>query len=172
MKKKILASLTGSVILLSTLGALPAQAQDQHPLESTLESNAAVSGSAGTDRDLLANAVDPSAIVETEDSITISSEEGDVTLPDSATVPTTVESTEGTVLIGVPFADSASAPETLRPGAVAYENGNQTSTVRTIKNDGTVQTASIIESAASPERFDYPLTLPAGQLLRSLKAGF
>ena len=39
------------------------------------------------------------------------------------------------------------------------------------KNDGTVQTASMIDSATAPERFDYPLTLPEGARLEELEGG-
>jgi len=64
-----------------------------------------------------------------------------------------------------------SEPDEIRPGAIAFENGNHTTTVRTIKNAGTVQTASLSDSAIAPERFDYPLTLPPGGTIEKLGKG-
>lgn len=171
MKRRIAASLAGSVILLGSLGVYPAHADELHPLEQTLERNAAVSGMKNTDRDLLANTVDEALVSSTENDVELSSGDGEIVVHETAEEPIQIVGSDGTVALGVPFAAEASEPEALRDGVIAYENGNDTSTVRTVKKDGTVQTATIIDSNSAPERFDYPLTLPAGAVIEELQGG-
>lgn len=171
MKRRIVATLAASVVVLGSMGVYPAQADELHPLERVLESNSAASGSKGTDRDLLANTVDQALVASAKESVVLSSDAGQIVIHDSPTEPTQIIGSEGTVALGIPFAAIASAPEVLREGVIAYENGNETSTVRTVKDDGTVQTATIIDSGSAPERFDYPLSLPAGAVLEELQGG-
>ena len=104
--------------------------------------------------------------------VEVGSGDGQVLIHESPTEPIQIVSDEGAVSLGVPFAPEASDAEVLGDGVIAYENGNDTSTVRSVKNDGTVQTATVIDSDAAPERFDYPLTLPAGAFIEEVQGGF
>jgi hypothetical protein len=70
--------------------------------------------------------------------------------------------TDSPFTIGLPFADEASDAETVADGVVVFENNNDTLTVPTIKDDGSVQIATIIESDSAPTRYVYELGFPAG----------
>lgn len=171
MKRKIAATLATSVVLLGSMGLSAAQADEIHPLERVLEQNSVASGSKGTDRDLLANAVDQPLVESSSKTVVVGSGDGQIIVHASPTEPAQVSGSEGTVSLGIPFATVASDPEVLREGVIAYENGNDTSTVRTVKDDGTVQTATIIDSKSAPDRFEYPLSLPSGAVLEELQGG-
>lgn len=84
--------------------------------------------------------------------------EGDVqvTVPAESGTPLQV----GDVGVALPFSDAEAEAEVLEPGVVAFDNGNGTTTVPVVKNDGSVQVTTIIASAAAPQEFSYGLSLP------------
>lgn len=49
---------------------------------------------------------------------------------------------------------------------VSYDNNNGSATVPVVLNDGTLQINTVISDASAPKRYDYPLNVPRGQLLR------
>jgi len=49
---------------------------------------------------------------------------------------------------------------------VQFDNGNGTSTIPVVKDDGSVQITTVIENAASPQSFRYDLELPPGFSMR------
>jgi hypothetical protein len=86
----------------------------------------------------------------------------DVTVPVNAADGITVTSDGGTVSIALPFADQAEDAQVQKAGVVSYDNGNSSTTVPVVQKDGSVQINTVIESAAAPTRYAYPVDLPAG----------
>lgn len=75
------------------------------------------------------------------------------------------------VAIGLPFASTANDATTEKAGVVSYDNKNGSTTVPVVQRDGTVQINTVISGAASPKRFDYPISVPAGHTLRLEASG-
>lgn len=165
MRSRFLASVIVFVVALSTFGALPAQASQAELLEEVLENNTLQSNSVGTERDVLADIVDHDLLTADNDKTVISDTQGKILLHRAPEVPMLVTSDEGTVGIGVPFQQTASEPFEISDGLIGYRNGNESTTVRAIKEDGSAQTATVLDSSSAPERFDYPLTVPDGAVL-------
>ncbi|MCI0156923.1 hypothetical protein KNO15_09480 [Leifsonia shinshuensis] len=86
-----------------------------------------------------------------------------VTIPVDPAAGISLSGENGTVSIGLPFADQAAGATVQKPGVVSYDNGNGSSTVPVVQSDGSVQINTIVDNAAAPTRYSYPLDLPAGQ---------
>lgn len=75
----------------------------------------------------------------------------------------TVGSGESLIRIGLPYSDQASAATSSRVnGVVVYDNRNGSSTVPVIRDDGGVRINTVIENAAAPRTYSYPIELPGG----------
>lgn len=105
-----------------------------------------------------------SAVSYTEDGVTAE-------LPLSADGEITLASAVGNISLGLPFADQAKPVETPSSGVVAFDNGNSSSSVAAVHDDGSVQVNTVIESKTAPTRYSYQLTLPAGATLTPLNSG-
>jgi len=87
----------------------------------------------------------------------------DVTVPASSADQISLRPTSGQdIRISLPFADKAAEAEVVSEGVVSFDNGNHSTTVPIVKNDGSLQITTIIETVAAPTRYSYPLHLPAG----------
>lgn len=96
---------------------------------------------------------------------TITLDQVRVDVSPTATDGVTVATGEGATTIGLPFSDEAGGGVSTKPGTVTYDNQNATSSVVLVHDTGAVQVATVIESAAAPTRFDYPLDLPPASSL-------
>ncbi|UTT38956.1 hypothetical protein NMP99_13185 [Glutamicibacter mishrai] len=67
------------------------------------------------------------------------------------------------VTIGLPQGAGSSTQE--RAGVVSFDNGNDSKTVPVIKDDGSVQIATVIEGPGAPTKYKYPIAVPAGAKL-------
>jgi hypothetical protein len=74
------------------------------------------------------------------------------------------DSTETTndITVGLPFSEHAASAEVIASGIVSYDNENGSLTVPILKSDGSLQITTIINGADAPQRYEYPLALPAG----------
>lgn len=77
----------------------------------------------------------------------------------------------GDLGIGLPNSDDASQGEVLAGGIVAYENGDGSTTVPVLKDDGSVQIVTVIEEPTAPHRYEYVLDLPVGATIELAKEG-
>ena len=77
----------------------------------------------------------------------------------------------GTVSTGLPFAQSSARAKVEANGIVSYDNGNGSTTVPLAHDDGSVQIATVIDSAAAPTEYAYPITLPPGASLQPAEGG-
>lgn len=75
------------------------------------------------------------------------------------------------ISVGLPFAEQASAARVERDGIVSYDNRNGSTTVPVVKDDGSVQITTVIESALAPTRYEYTIALPDGGYLEQLDQG-
>lgn len=101
----------------------------------------------------------------------------DVTVPTSAQGSITLSpgndgsSATGTLSTALPFATSASRARVEANGIVSFDNGNGSFTVPITHDDGSVQINTVLNSASSPNRFTYPMTVPSGASIQSSGEG-
>lgn len=76
-----------------------------------------------------------------------------------------------TLIVGLPFADRASAAIDLGGGAIGFDNQNGSVTVPIESQDGSVAIHAIIESELSPTTYDFTLDLPEGATIRTSELG-
>jgi hypothetical protein len=87
----------------------------------------------------------------------------EVSIPTDPVDQISLQTSDGAALsIGLPFADEAAHAVVEDDGVVSYDNGNGSITVPVIIDDGSLAVHTIIESADSPTRYEYPLDLMAG----------
>lgn len=139
----------GAAVVLSAMWIAPAAIADD---ESAVDAVAKV---APAD---VAATVDIPLLVSGESTVTIDRLEVEVSTTASDGV--SISAGDGVATIGLPFADEASAGSSTDPGTVTYDNGNSTSSVVLVHETGSVQVATVIDSAAAPTRYDYPIDLP------------
>lgn len=94
------------------------------------------------------------------------------TVPLDASEGIRIASADSDLKIGLPFAEEAAPLETDTDAIIAFDNGNESSTAAVVHDDGSVQITTIIESAAAPKRFDYPVAVPEGGALTLESNGF
>lgn len=85
-----------------------------------------------------------------------------ITVPTKIAEPVSVGAGKEKIEITRPFASQASPATAVSSGVVSNENNNETKTVTAVKNDASVQMATVIDSSTAPERFSYQLSLPPG----------
>lgn len=103
-------------------------------------------------------------------------EEVAVTVPNNATGgitldPTATDSASTVLSAALPFAAGATAAVSETAGVVSYNNQNGSSTVPIVHSDGSVQVATVIETAQAPTRFAYPMNLPEGSQIATTEDG-
>lgn len=64
--------------------------------------------------------------------------------------------------IGLPFDEQAGDPVVVDSSTLVIDNKNGSSSVPSVREDGTVRIATVIDSPTAPSRYEYPLVLPAG----------
>ena len=75
------------------------------------------------------------------------------------------------ISVGLPFSDQAQPATVEAEGIVSYDNGNGSTTVPVVKEDGSVQITTIIDNSDAPARYAYTIALPEGGYLEQLEAG-
>lgn len=94
-----------------------------------------------------------------------------VSIPIDAADGLTTDAGNGPVGIGLPFAETAAPGVSSAAGTMTYDNKNGTSSVALVHDSGTIQVATVIDSAHAPTRYEYPLDLPDGAELVMNDAG-
>jgi hypothetical protein len=92
------------------------------------------------------------------------SADADIPLDSSNQVRIADSGTE--IKIGLPFSEKSVKGHRQSNEPVQFDNGNGTSTIPVVKDDGSVQITTVIENAKSPQAFRYDLELPSGFSLR------
>ena len=78
---------------------------------------------------------------------------------------------EAPVTIGLPFSEDAGDARATDGGIVTYDNGNASSTVPVVHNDGSTQVLTVIDGRSAPTEYAYPVSLPAGARLVAQAGG-
>jgi len=157
------------VAMLSTVMAVPASADGSHDRDAEAEvdtSASRVPGLAGlldaTDA-TVADGVDVHG--EGDIAVVFDSGDGRVEIPDDPTAGVTLTSSTGSMItIGVP--GSPDKAVVASDGSVIYNDAyRDTSIVVQPQIDGGARMITVLESPAAPSRFDYSVTLAAGQAI-------
>ncbi|TDX76658.1 hypothetical protein EDF35_3350 [Rathayibacter sp. PhB151] len=151
----------GGAGLVLAFGLVPPAQADEQGVLGDLASVSSFSDSVATD--VLARVADVpareagAAIMEaTVDGVELS-------LPRDPESPIKLTTTgDGTIELLLPFSESAADANVETDGVVSYDNGNQSTTVPIVKDDGSVQITTLIEDASSPTTYEYGLVLPPG----------
>ena len=61
------------------------------------------------------------------------------------------------ILVQMPFSEQADLGSQIGAGVVAFDNGNDSTSVAVVKEGGSIQFTSIVGSLHAPERFDYSI---------------
>lgn len=94
-----------------------------------------------------------------------------VPLDASSPINISTEGIESSASIGLPFAESTGLAEVLDDGTPVFDHENGSSSVPVIKDDGSVQITTIIESADAPTRYDYPTDVEGLASIEELEGG-
>jgi hypothetical protein len=150
--------------MLLIAGATPAQG-DEIAMSNSLESIAAVAP----------DAISQTANVPTKsngiDAISATVQLTEVSVPVDPAAGIGLQAGTQTISIGLPFASAADKAVVEKPGVVSFDNNNGSVTVPLVKSDGSVQINTVINNPAAPQRYDYPLALPAGSTIRQESGG-
>ena len=73
--------------------------------------------------------------------------------------PLQIQSPLGRLSVQLPFSKLASNSRLIASGIVEFDNNNGSSSVPVIKNDGSLQLTSIVQTENAPTRFDYQIKL-------------
>lgn len=99
--------------------------------------------------------------LNSESALDFSTETVDVTIPRTPNNSIKISARGGdTVGIKLPYADRSGSVEPVSQGAVAYPNAGGFTTAPIVKNDGSVQIATIVGSSEAPEVYSYALNIP------------
>lgn len=154
MKKLRVGVAAGTAALVSTMWIAPVAIAGQ---DSAVDVVAKV---APTD---VASTIDAPLLAGEESAVIL--DQLEVEMSAAAADGVSISAGEGVAIIRLPFADRAGAGYSTDPGTATYENGNSTSSVVLVHETGSVQVATVIDSAAAPSRYDYPIDLPEGSSL-------
>ncbi|NQX12280.1 hypothetical protein HQQ80_11635 [Microbacteriaceae bacterium VKM Ac-2855] len=90
----------------------------------------------------------------------------DVDVPTDPSRPITLDSERvDPIAISLPFASQADDSIALADGVVSFDNGNSSTTVAVVKDDGSVQMATILADESAPTHYRYVLDVPEGGAL-------
>jgi hypothetical protein len=108
--------------------------------------------------------LDDGTVFNVESDAEVTTGDVEVVVPSDADDGISIEQPgDQSLTIGLPFADDAEMAET--DEGITYDNGNGSSTVPLVKEDGVVQLITTIEGAAAPTEYAYDLDLEPGAVL-------
>lgn len=91
-----------------------------------------------------------------------------ITIPTDAADGITLGTADGVIGIGLPNAEHADPAVSEMAGVVSYDNGDGSTTVPVVKDDGSIQINTIIADEAAPTRYEYPLDIPEGATVEEI----
>lgn len=107
--------------------------------------------------------VDAAAATESDDASAASLSSGltAIDVPRSATSPVTLNGAGRSLSMSLPF-DNQASDATTESGIPQFDNNNDSTTVPVVREDGTIQVLTVIESPSAPSRYDYTFSVPDG----------
>ena len=162
-KTKACMGIAVTAVVISLLSAAPASAEEMDP------SPLAVIGEVAPEvLEQIADVPTDAAGVNSIDALV-----GDVSLevPADPSEGITLAGATGQLGIGLPSGDVAASAVAETEGVVSYDNGDGSTTVPVVKEDGSLQINTIIENEAAPTRYEYSLDIPAGGSVEEIGDG-
>lgn len=93
-------------------------------------------------------------------------EDVQITVPTDPSDPLTFESDEGAVGIVLPASAEASDAVAARDGVVVFDNNDGSTTTPIVREDGTLQINTVIQSPEAPVAYSYQIDLPVGTTIQ------
>ncbi|GAB2479621.1 hypothetical protein GCM10027030_12230 [Luteococcus sediminum] len=93
-------------------------------------------------------------------------EDVQITVPTDPSDPLTFESDEGDVGIVLPASAEASDAVAARDGVVVFDNNDGSTTTPIVREDGTLQINTVIQSPEAPVAYSYQIDLPVGTTIQ------
>lgn len=156
---------TASMAFVLAAGQSPAYADEPDSVASST-SDAIQSAAPEVLDSALPVTVDPTSSIP----LTAMTAEGTVTAPKNPDVGVALDPSNGpAVQVGLPNAASSSDAVAVDDGIVAYDSGASTNVV--VANEDGATVLATLKDGSAPERYDYPLTLTAGQTIQDIEDG-
>ena len=96
----------------------------------------------------------------------------EVEIPSNGRKPIKISpSKDEAISISLPFPEDESNAFQVLPGVAAFEHKNSSTSVVIVKNDGSLQVTTKIDSQTAPEVYEYKVELPIGSKVQSLGEG-
>lgn len=122
--------------------------------------------------EVLENVAQVTPEITADSALVVQTEVSNATIPTDPTDPLLIESQTGAAVgIELPFAEQAHDAEAVDEGIVEFDNLNDSHSVPVVKDDGSVQITTIIETANAPEDYSYKVTLPDGAVAQQVEGG-
>jgi hypothetical protein len=145
---------TAGAALLAAGLAVPA-----HAAESDSDPLAAIAAAAP---EVLSGVADVSVDLSGKSAAEASTADSSAILPTAAADGVRLTGSGGTeISVGLPNAANAEDAVAEADGIVSYDNNDGSTTVPVLKEDASVQITTVIDDANAPDRYDYPLHVPA-----------
>lgn len=164
MRKSII-SFSGSVCLSALLIGLaaPAGAQDETQINTLAVLEDKFAGFVSPAKEVMWDVAEVPTGSVGQSAINVDLNGVEISIPTDASNPLSIESKDaGLIAIELPFSGDAARAEVISRGVVAFDNRNGSITAPIVKNDGSVQIITVLESAAAPTLYPYQLVLPRG----------
>jgi hypothetical protein len=165
----------GVAVAVSVMGAVPAIADT--PADDILGALAAVTEEATLSpvdtSDVLSRVADVETTADGDFAIDERVAATDVAIPTDPRdgISLALEHVGIDIAVKLPFAEQAKPAKVEAAGIVSYDNGNGSTTVPVVKDEGSVQIATVIENSAAPTRYSYTIGLPEGGYLEPVEGG-
>jgi hypothetical protein len=117
--------------------------------------------------EVLANVADSHDTQVVNGELQVDTDSADAAVPLNSAKPIRLSEAGKELKVGLPFSDQKTKGHRGVNEPVQFDNENGTSTIPVIKDDGSVQITTVIESAESPQNFQYEIELPAGFSMHS-----
>lgn len=96
----------------------------------------------------------------------------EVKIPSNGRKPIRISpSVDEAISISLPFPEDEPKAFQVLPGIAAFEHNNSSTSVVIVKNDGSLQVTTKIDSQTAPEVYEYKLELPIGSKVQPLGEG-
>lgn len=93
-------------------------------------------------------------------------EDVEITVPTDPSDPLTFKSDEGDITIVLPASAEASDAVAAGVGLVVFDNNDGSTTTPIVREDGTLQINTVIESPDAPDTYSYQVELPVGTTIQ------
>ena len=169
MKRKSFLSIGLAAGLVAGLCSAPAYAQTHDTAGKTLDALEQLSESAIQDG---VHPLESNAGPEHGSNSSFNVNESEIQLPTSLDEELTLTGADGLEIgLTLPNDESGVMGTALENGMTVFDNGDGSTTVPTVKSDGSVQVNTVIDDASAPSEYEYKFSLPEGAQIEAYEGG-